>query len=107
MSGALYFSKAISVTSADSQQVSFVRRTENYSICADSLAALKCNEINFNFGVVILRKGSMVKKKTCGKSTLLKYPGFVGYPSGGQYWPGEPEVAKYSEHHSPTPTFMS
>ncbi|WP_394750393.1 ABC transporter ATP-binding protein [Spongiimicrobium salis] len=33
----------------------------------------------------------------CGKSTLLNVLGLLGSPSGGEYWFGENEVAKFSE----------
>ena len=39
----------------------------------------------------------------CGKSTLLNILGLLDNPSGGEYYFGEHEVAKYSERHESTP----
>ena len=41
--------------------MSLVNPTEAYTKHVDSLAGLKCNEDNLNLGVIIRKKGSVVK----------------------------------------------
>ncbi len=59
--GKLYYSKSLLNKLEGRQEVSLVNSTDGYLTHVDSLSALKCGEANLGLGIIIRKKGSVIK----------------------------------------------